>query len=61
MIPGILRTALTNTLPLEHDYREPREVRPDARAQEWAVNSEEYFARIQVLIAKNFKRLLKQI
>ena len=49
MYSGIVRTALTNTLPLELDYREPRDVKPDARAQEWAVNSEEYFARIQAV------------
>lgn len=61
MYSGIVRTALTNTLPLEHDYREPREVRPDAKAQEGAVNCEEYFARLQALIVGNFKRLLHQI
>ena len=44
MYSGIVRTALTNGLPLELDYRKPREVRPNARSQAWAVNSEEYFA-----------------
>jgi hypothetical protein len=58
MDSGIIRTALTNTLPLEHDCREPREVGPDARTQEWAANREEYFARIQGLIANDFKGLL---
>jgi len=58
---GVVRTALTNTLPLELDYLEPREVRPDARSQEWAVNSEEYVVRIQPAIANDFKRLLNQI
>jgi len=33
MDSGIVRTALTNTLPLEHDCREPREVGPEARAR----------------------------
>ncbi len=61
MYSGMVRTALTNTLPLELDYREPRDVKPDARAQEWAVNSEEYFARIQAVIASDFKRLLNEI
>jgi hypothetical protein len=61
MYSGIVRTALTNGLPLEFDYREPREVRTNARSQEWTVNSEEYFARIQALIANDFKRLLNQI
>jgi len=61
MYSGIVRTALSNDLPLELEYREPRQVRPDARAQEWAVNSEEYFARIQVVIASDFKRLLDEI
>jgi len=61
MYSGIVRTALTKGLPLELDYREPREVRSDARSQEWAVNSEEYFGRIQALIANDFKRLLNQI
>jgi hypothetical protein len=61
MYSGIVRTVLTNGLPLELDCREPREVRPDARAQEWAVNSEEYFARIQAVFANDFKRLLNQI
>jgi hypothetical protein len=46
---------------LELDYREPREVRSNARSREWAVNSEEYFARIQALIGNDFKRLLNQI
>jgi len=58
MDSGIVRTALTNTLPLEHDCREPREVGPEARAQEWDANREEYFARIQALIADEFERLL---
>ena len=40
MDSGIVRTALTNTLPLELDCREPREVGPDARAQEWDANRE---------------------
>ena len=61
MYSGIVRTALTNTLPLELDYREPRKVKPGTRAQEWDVNSEEYFARIQVVIANDFKRLLDEI
>lgn len=61
MYSGIVRTALTNTLPLELDYREPRAERPDARAEEWAINSEEYFARIQAVIALDFKRLLHEI
>jgi hypothetical protein len=39
----------------------PREVGPDARTQEWAANREEYFARIQGLIANDFKGLLYQI
>ena len=58
MDSGIIRTALTNTLPLEHDYREPLEIGPNARAQEWVANREEYFARIQALMADDFKGLL---
>jgi hypothetical protein len=61
MYSGIIRTALTNELPLELDYREPNKRGSDARSQEWAVNSEEYFARIQAVIASDFKRLLNQI
>jgi hypothetical protein len=51
MYSGTNRTALNNRLPLKLDYREPREVSADARPQEWAVNSEEYFVRIQAAIA----------
>jgi hypothetical protein len=61
MYSGTIRTALNNELPLELDYREPRDVSADARSQEWAVNSEEYFVRIQPVIANDFKRLLNQI
>ncbi len=61
MYSGTIRTALNNGLPLELDYREPRDVSADARPQEWAVNSEEYFVRIQAAIANDFKRLLNQI
>ena len=56
MNSGIVRTALTNELPLELENREPCNVRADARSREWVVNSEEYFQRIQVLIANDFKR-----
>ena len=58
---GIIRTALTKAISLELDYREPRKGMSDTRSQEWAINSEEYFARIQLLIANDFKRLLNQI
>ncbi len=58
---GIIRTALTDDLPLELDYREPSDMKMNRRSQEWAVNSEEYFARIQALIASDFERLLNQI
>ena len=61
MYSGTIRTALNNELSLELDYREPREVSADARSQEWAVNSEEYFVRIQPVLANDFKRLLNQI
>jgi hypothetical protein len=61
MNSGIVRTALTNELPLELEYREPSCVRADTRSRQWAVNSEEYFQRIQVLIANDFKRLMNEI
>jgi hypothetical protein len=61
MNSGIVRTALTNELPLELEYREPSCVRADARSRQWAVNSEEYFQQIQVLIANDFKRLMSEI
>ena len=60
MNSGIVRTALTNELP-RTEYREPSCVRADARSRQWAVNSEEYFQRIQVLIANDFKRLMSEI
>jgi hypothetical protein len=53
MYSGTIRTALNDGLPLELDYREPRDVSADARPQEWAVNSEEYFVRIQAAIAND--------
>jgi hypothetical protein len=55
MDSGMFRTALTNGLHLELDYLEPREVSSDARSRQWALNSEECFARIQALIADDFK------
>jgi hypothetical protein len=61
MKSGIVRTALTNELPLELEYREPFGARTEARSREWAVNSEDYFERIKVLIANDFKRLMSQI
>ena len=60
MKSGIVRTALTNELPLELEYREPFGARTEARSREWAVNSEDYFERIKVL-ANDFKRLMSQI
>jgi hypothetical protein len=54
MYTGIIRTAITNDLPLELNYREPSNVKAD-------VNSEEYFEQISTLIASDFRRLLQQI
>jgi hypothetical protein len=61
MKSGIVRTALTNELPLELEYREPFGAGAGARSREWAINSEDYFERIQALIANDFKRLMSQI
>ena len=61
MNSGMVRTALTNELHLELENREPCNVRADARSREWVVNSEEYFQRIQVLIANDFKWLMSEI
>jgi len=44
MYSGIVRTALTNGLPLELSITVIRaRLKPDARWQEWAANREEYF------------------
>ena len=61
MHTGIIRTAIDNDLGLEFDYREPSNGGACVRPREWAVNSEEYFAQIQALIARDFDRLLNQI
>jgi hypothetical protein len=58
MDSGICSNRLNQYTTFEHDCREPREVGPDARAQEWHANREEYFARIQAFIADGFERLL---
>jgi hypothetical protein len=44
MKSGIVRTALTNELPLELEYRDPSCVRADARSREWAVNAKNTFS-----------------
>jgi hypothetical protein len=60
-MPGIIRTAVKSDLSLELDYREPSNGRADVRPRGWAVNSEEYFEKIQALIARDFERLLHQM
>jgi hypothetical protein len=53
MYSGTIRTALNNGLPSNSIPVSRANVSADARPQEWAVNSEEYFVRIQAAIAND--------